>query len=87
MISNRSDPRPISSLVTLCRKTSTLDGVHQSTTILSSVGCGTDNEGDSVVIGGSAMCPTARGWGGSWPVTADVPGYVETVEWAISQTC
>ena len=69
MISNRFDPRPISlrqtSPVTLCRKTSTLDGVRQSTTILSSVGCGTDNEGDSVVIGGSAMYPTARGWGGS----------------------
>lgn len=50
-------------------------GVRRSTTILSSVGDGTD-DGDSVSIGGSAMCPTGRGWGGSWPVTAGVLGYV-----------
>jgi len=29
----------------------------------------------------SAMCPTARGWGGSWPVTTGVLGHVE---WAVS---
>lgn len=57
--------------------------MRRSTTILSSVGDGADDEGDSVVIGGSAMCPTGRGCGGSWPVTAGVL----YVEWAISAAC